>query len=171
MKNHAKACSRKIRRGKIMKDVAIKLPKQMLDAVFYAVQSARATQDSIPPPPGGHFVIAEIAATEAIRYLTENPIVPTKREAMQLYNSMDINPTPNDTCENIKYIASEWQRRMFLEKETEDPRRGILIDKLRTFIPAYHKQYGQTLSVTHTPAYSKWADEILSVLDEKKEGK
>ena len=59
---------------------------------------------------------------KALRWLSENPIVPTQKQADELWKiAIEQNPDKNETTHAAKNMVIEWQRRMFVAPELEVP--------------------------------------------------
>lgn len=75
----------------------------------------------------------EVALGAAIRWLAENPIVPTKKEARAMYSevrSLSVkNGTSNWADSFAGTYAVEWQRRMFLAPDADEPIKDLLAPK------------------------------------------
>jgi hypothetical protein len=70
----------------------------------------------------GSFVSREDGAKRvlkaALRWLSENPIVPTDEQANELWKvALQLNPDLNETNHAAKNMIVAWQRRMFLAPE------------------------------------------------------
>lgn len=65
-----------------------------------------------------HEANCRIALEAALRWLGENPIVPTQEQLESLTSDWRLMGTP---CCSTQFIAVEWQRRMFLAPEPEIP--------------------------------------------------
>jgi hypothetical protein len=55
----------------------------------------------------------------ALRWLSDNPIVPTAKQSAELESLCRLNDEP--MCMDAIFYCSEWQRRMFLAPEPEVP--------------------------------------------------
>ena len=58
---------------------------------------------------------SEETVEAALRWLAENPIVPTAKKSAELEILCKLNDEP--TCSDAIFYCSEWQRRMFLRRE------------------------------------------------------
>ena len=67
----------------------------------------------------------EAIGQTVVRWLAENPTVPTEAQIQAMYNHLDSNPQLRTaSATNSSYSAAmvaEWQRRMFLVSEPEVP--------------------------------------------------
>jgi hypothetical protein len=62
----------------------------------------------------------EAALEAALRWLSENPIMPTREQASYMY---DGHRGAHD--ETVQFCMTEWQRRMFLAPEAHQDRRKV----------------------------------------------
>lgn len=69
----------------------------------------------------------------AIRWQSENPIVPNETQAHEIFQAK--KDWPFDTWEWVRWGACEWQRRMYLVHEPEEMTAEDLLRKLTS--PAY----------------------------------
>jgi hypothetical protein len=83
-----------------MSDRKIQVPDGMIDAVFHS-QGMTA----------GHPATVRKNLEAAMRWLSENPIVPTEQQAWSMQDEYDSVKTK---CSVQFFFAVEWQRRMFL---------------------------------------------------------
>jgi len=93
-----------------MQERSIKIPEGMLNV---ALQKAHETRSF------GVVPIRDVLEA-ALRWLSENPIVPTDEQAADLYNAnLDIDYSKKYDATHA--VVVEWQRRMFLSPEPEIP--------------------------------------------------
>jgi len=92
------------------------IPKGMLEAAIL----------SHPFDPRTKFIPEMLEA--ALRWLSDNPIVPTAKQSAELESLCRINDEP--MCMDAIFYCSEWQRRMFLAPEPEVPEevKDLLVD-------------------------------------------
>ena len=72
---------------------------------------------------------AEAIIQAALRWLSENPIVPTRQNLEDMRT--DWEDTPEQNAEKVViFLISEWQRRIFLAPESEVPEavKNLLLD-------------------------------------------
>jgi hypothetical protein len=104
-----------------MSDSKIQVPEGMLEAVDRACPSL----DYLPA--GRKRDILEAA----LRWLSKNPIVPTKQQALELCQVYrDAGPQgPSFLYDMLSVVSAEWQRRMFLAPDPDEPIRDLLVEK------------------------------------------
>ena len=104
-----------------MSETKIKVPEGM----------RRAAEDAVVRDlPGSNYCgIVNVGLEAALRWLSENPIVPTMEQATEMSDSG--HPCVLDGV----WYATEWQRRMFLAPEPEVPEAldGMLVKSLAGF--------------------------------------
>jgi len=93
-----------------MSDKKIVVPEGMVKAVDYAISKARGIGRDIT---GGQ--VRDIALEVALRWLSNNPILPTMEQAKEMSDSG--HPCILDGV----WYATEWQKRMFLAPEPNVP--------------------------------------------------
>ena len=86
------------------------VPKGMLKA-------AGAASGGVDPH--GYYLVGPLEA--ALRWLSENPIVPTLDQIESMRRLSSYTDKPLCTYQDV---AVEWQRRMFLAPQSPDPRQG-----------------------------------------------
>jgi hypothetical protein len=77
--------------------------------------------------------------SSALRWLSENPIMPTKEQCLEMTTTNRRATFGTDGWEWLKHGATEWQRRMFLAPEPElNPVAKRILDSMRgsTLSPA-----------------------------------
>jgi hypothetical protein len=98
----------------------IVVPQGMIERAVQATchfPIAMALHDSITP---------EILAA-ALRWLSENPIVPTEAQALAIVSSKPpAIMNAFDNWEVARWGACEWQRRMFLAPDEDDPIKDLM---------------------------------------------
>lgn len=62
---------------------------------------------------------AEAILEAGLRWLSENPIIPTQQQALDMVTGGKFDSF--DNWELVRWGACEWQRRMFLSPETDIP--------------------------------------------------
>jgi hypothetical protein len=92
-----------------MSEIKYVVPQPIKDAVHNALASYPVAANT------GH--AAEIACESFAKALRENPIVPTKEQAVDL----GVSVAGETVSERYALLVSEWQRRMFLAPEPEVP--------------------------------------------------
>lgn len=90
-------------KGTAMSEKKIKVPEGMLKAAREATRQ---------------WLLTEVALEAALRWLSENPIVPTDEQYSDLSAEL---VKYNYSLPSMKFAAIEWQRRMFLASEPEIP--------------------------------------------------
>ena len=88
------------------KEKKIEIPAGMKNAVAYALSEHWKTRTI------GDGSTVDIALEAALRWLSENPIVPTLEQAGYMYDGAK---GAHDTV--VQYCMTEWQRCMFLTSE------------------------------------------------------
>ncbi len=94
-----------------MSEVKIKVPKGMLKAVEDRYGDVYAS--------GFYRKVVTADLEAALRWLAENPIVPTRTEVESI---IEPNLRGLDAYDLVKASIAEWQRRMFLAPEPEAPK-------------------------------------------------
>ena len=97
-------------KGDTVSEVKIKVPKGMLDA-FHRAENQNGTKWD------GAVLDAMLEA--ALRWLTENPIVPTKEQAKDVAQSLLPDFQDRENVGRAILVLVDWQRRMFLAPEPE----------------------------------------------------
>ena len=93
-----------------------KIPEAGLNAAWSAVaEKMRAHIDAKHKEPIAELHAARIALEAFIRWQSENPIVPTPKQARELFEVWWGNDTSN--AGTMGLVAAAWQRRMYLAPE------------------------------------------------------
>jgi hypothetical protein len=96
-----------------MSEKKIVVPEGMLNAA----NKALAVRDG-----NGVYIVLETA----LRWLSQNPIVPTSEQALEMFRYYgDCIPHPEGEFSRVKAMLTEWQRRMFVEPKPADPRKLV----------------------------------------------
>jgi hypothetical protein len=61
------------------------------------------------------------AIEAALRWMSQNPIVPTETQMLNMRQETGDDSMTHDYNERAVFLATEWQRRMFLAPEPEVP--------------------------------------------------
>ena len=107
----------------------IKVPDQMLAAVDKAIGEARMSKASCAGVPEGSpelwpSEIKRITLEAVLFWLSNNPIIPTPEQMMEIVRSRFEDRVTISAC---CVVATEWQRRMFLAPEQSNP----VVDKVK----------------------------------------
>lgn len=99
----------------------IVVPEGMREAADAAISDARKERSSRPGVPGGNAElrlgeVEEITIQAALRSLSENPVIPTKKQMDSIRAGLD-----DYGYDQFRLVVREWQRIMFLAPELEVP--------------------------------------------------
>lgn len=107
-----------------MSETKIQVPSEMLDAALPCYLPDRSLVRSI--------------LESALRWLSENPIVPNEADVMEILQERvrSHHISGEEYCAippaTVRFVIREWQRRMFLAEEAFDPSLGGVLSG-RTF--------------------------------------
>jgi hypothetical protein len=65
--------------------------------------------------------LTEVILEAALRWLSENPIVPTEERAQEMWSAKQQYEGHFASWEFVRWGACEWQRRMFLALDEDEP--------------------------------------------------
>ena len=110
-----------------MAEKRIVVPEEMLKAVDEAIGKARREKSARPGVIGGDAElwpneIKNISIKAALRWQTENPPVPTRKQIEKMAETHRNDPilwNRFGSSSNPAFVCSEWVRRMYDEPETE----------------------------------------------------
>lgn len=97
-----------------MSEKKIVVPEGMINAVDAALSLERGWRHELPAG-----IARDATLQAALRWMSENPIVPTEQQALDMATGCKFDSFEN--WELVRWGACEWQRRMFLAPDPEIP--------------------------------------------------
>lgn len=143
-----------------MAEIKVRVPEGMLKAAILAYPNPAF--DYADSEHYGYFTRPMIEA--ALRWLSENPIVPTDEQHWGIQNSVQKQERVQGAPSYQGYVA-EWQRRMFVEPDAEAG--GVLETKVPPVILRALKQYRDEHCFDDSE-YEKAIDAFLGLAPELK---